>query len=272
MNLLIRRTFGNGRNVVREAKPDAGELIDFGILCLEPGASYSGSSEGRELLLVLMSGTGTVRCGAEAFESIGGRRDAFSARPHSLFVPPGTPYAIEAETKLEIAVCGAPSDAVAKPKLIPPSEVKGRSVGRFNWRRDVYDIVGRGGCTQRLIVGETVNAPGCWSSYPPHKHDVQRPPVEVKLEEVYHYRFSPAGGFGFQRVYSGDGDLDEVYTVMERDTVVIPRGYHPVVAAPGYSLYYLWILAGDTQLMQPFDDPQHAWVKGAEALMDEIGR
>lgn len=272
MNLLMRREFSSGRNAIREANPEAGELIDFSMLCLEPGTAYSGSSEDRELLLVLMSGTCTVRCGGEMFESIGGRRDVFSARPHSLFIPPGTPYEIEAESKLEVAKCGAPAGAVTRPRLIPPEEVTGRSVGRWNWRRDVYDIVGLGGCTERLIVGETINAPGAWSSYPPHKHDVQRPPVEAKLEEIYHYRFSPPGGFGFQRVYTADGETDEVYTVRERDTVVIPAGYHPAVAAPGYSMYYLWILAGDTQLMQPFDDPAHAWVKGVETLIDEVNR
>lgn len=272
MELLIRRSFESGLNPIRRANVEAGELIDFSLLFLETGNSCSGSSEDRELLLVLLSGTCTVRCGRETFESIGLRRDVFSGRPYSVFVPPGTLFEIEAQSKLEAAVLGAPSTAEGQPELIPPEQVKGRSVGRWNWRRDVYDIVGHGGCTQRLIVGETINAPGAWSSYPPHKHDIQRPPLEVKLEEIYHYRCHPAGGFGFQRIYTSDGEIDEVYTVKDRDTVVIPRGYHPVVAAPGYSLYYLWVLSGDTQLMQPYDDPAHAWVKGVETLIDEMGR
>jgi 5-deoxy-glucuronate isomerase len=107
-------------------------------------------------------------------------------------------------------------------------------------------------------VGETYNPPGLWSSYPPHKHDEHRPPEESKLEEVYHFRVKPSRGFGIQRVY-GQG-LDETYAVQDRDTVVITRGFHPVASAPGYSLYYLWVLAGDERLMCPREDPEHAWI------------
>jgi 5-deoxy-glucuronate isomerase len=115
---------------------------------------------------------------------------------------------------------------------------------------------------QRLLIGETYNPPGLWSSYPPHKHDVQQPPQETKLEEVYHFRLNPPQGFGLQRVY-GDG-FDECYTAQDRDTVVITKGYHPVVGAPGYQLYYLWILAGEERTMHPRDDDAHAWAKEAK--------
>ncbi|PIU64016.1 MAG: hypothetical protein COS84_08925 [Armatimonadetes bacterium CG07_land_8_20_14_0_80_40_9] len=71
---------------------------------------------------------------------------------------------------------------------------------------------------------------------------------------------SPPQGFGMQRIYTADKELDETYLVENNDTVVIPRGYHPVVAAPGYSLYYLWVLAGKRRKMVSHDDPQHSWV------------
>ena len=114
------------------------------------------------------------------------------------------------------------------------------------------------GVGERLLAGETYNPSGLWSSYPPHKHDTQRAPEESKLEEVYHFRVKPAGGFGIQRVY-GDG-FDDAYAVQNRDTVAIARGYHPVAAAPGYELYYLWILAGEERVLHWWEDPSHSWV------------
>jgi 5-deoxy-glucuronate isomerase len=74
----------------------------------------------------------------------------------------------------------------------------------------------------------------------------------------------PAQGFGIQRIYSGDDDLDEVYAIRDGEAVVIPKGYHPVAAAPGYRVYHLWMLAGPKRVMRPRDDPDHAWVHQLE--------
>jgi 5-deoxy-glucuronate isomerase len=111
-----------------------------------------------------------------------------------------------------------------------------------------------------LIIGETFNPPGNWSSSPPHKHDRDDPPREEKFEEVYFYRLDPPQGFALQRVYSADGDLDVCYAVKHNDAVVLPRGYHPVVAAPGYRLYYLWVLAGQSRNPVWSEDPAHSWI------------
>ena len=109
------------------------------------------------------------------------------------------------------------------------------------------------------MLGETINPPGNWSSYPPHKHDRHAPPEEVALEEVYYYRFKPDGGFGVQLIYD---DRDErALIVRDGDVVAIPSGYHPVVAAPGYTLYYLWVMAGEGRQLAPFFDARHAWVQ-----------
>ena len=105
-----------------------------------------------------------------------------------------------------------------------------------------------------------MNRPGQWSSYPPHKHDTEIPGVETRLEEIYFYKVNPKQGFGYQRIYTGDRALDLAVTVENDDLVMIPKGYHPVAAAPGYSVYYLWALAGPERRMTPHDDPQHEWV------------
>ena len=94
------------------------------------------------------------------------------------------------------------------------------------------------------------------------------PPGEAPYEEIYYFRVKPSQGFGIQRVYTSEGDqapLDEVYVVEDGDTVALPRGYHPVAAAPGYELYYLWALAGEGREFGAWsDDPRHAWVRNLE--------
>jgi 5-deoxy-glucuronate isomerase len=107
------------------------------------------------------------------------------------------------------------------------------------------------------MVGETFNPPGHWSSFPPHKHDGRN--GEPRLEEVYHFRVSPAHGFGHQMLYTEDGEA-VTHQVRDGDAVLLPYGYHPVSAPPGYSLYYLWAMAGDQRQLALYEDPAHRWI------------
>ena len=92
---------------------------------------------------------------------------------------------------------------------------------------------------RRLMVGETFNPPGNWSSFPPHKHDGRD--GEPALEEVYYYRVDPPQGFGQQMLYTTDGEC-VTHSVRDGDTVLLPYGYHPVVVAAGLSAL---LLVGD---------------------------
>lgn len=119
----------------------------------------------------------------------------------------------------------------------------------------------------RLIACEVLTPGGNWSSYPPHKHDVERE-GETALEEIYYFEVAdgPAGpGMGYQRVYaSDDRPIDVLAEVRSGDAVLIPHGWHgPSIAAPGYDLYYLNVMAGpgDERLWLICDDPSHAWVR-----------
>jgi 5-deoxy-glucuronate isomerase len=107
------------------------------------------------------------------------------------------------------------------------------------------------------MVGETFNPPGNWSSYPPHKHDGAD--GEPRLEEVYHFRISPDHGFAHQSLYTAAGEC-VTHQVKDGDAVLLPYGYHPVSAPPGYRVYYLWALAGDQRRLVPYEDPQHRWI------------
>ena len=116
------------------------------------------------------------------------------------------------------------------------------------------------------MVVEVLTPGGNWSSYPPHKHDEQRPD-ELQLEEIYYFEVDGDGGLGYQRVYSSgpDRQIDVLAEVGNGDVVLVPYGYHgPSMAAPGYDLYYLNVMAGPgaERVWRFCDDPAHAWVRG----------
>ncbi|MCK5595590.1 5-deoxy-glucuronate isomerase, partial [bacterium] len=139
-----------------------------------------------------------------------------------------------------------------------------RSVGKGAWTRNLYNIIDDRTSAGCLIVGETISPPGNWSSFPPHKHDIENLPEETKLEEVYFFKFQSEDGFGMQRLYtasdSKDKGFDEALVLKNNTATIMPRGYHPVCTAPGYSVYYLWILAGKNRKLIPSEDPQHSWI------------
>ena len=271
MGLRIRTELKDGYNEIVRAEDPRLEFVEFGILKLKDGASYRREPEFKETGLVVLCGRCTIAAGDQVFEAIGDREDVFAGAPYAVYVPCDTPYSVMGIGEADVAVCTAPSDLRSAVRLITPGEVKVHSVGTLNWRRDVRDIIDVSVEAKHLVIGETVNPPGHWSSAPPHRHDFDNLPEEVDMEEVYFFRVNPRQGFGLQRVYTDDRSVDEAYTVENDDTVVLPEGYHPVVAGPGYRLYYLWILAGRQRVLRPRDDPHHRWLKDAEPIMEEVG-
>jgi 5-deoxy-glucuronate isomerase len=107
---------------------------------------------------------------------------------------------------------------------------------------------------------------GCWSGYPPHKHDTERPPEETDFEEIYHYRYRPESAFGAQFCYDEDGREPVVTMTRHGDTFLIDRGYHPTVRGPGHEGYIFTILVGRRQrsLIQSFE-PAHRPLHGEES-------
>ena len=237
------------------------KLIEFGLVTLNNGGHWIAHSSDQETVLMILGGRCSVRCRQAQWAELGQRKNVFDGKATAVYLPPGEECEVTGLGPVEIAVCRAPADSGPPPTVVLPAQVQVRDVGADNWRRDVNNVVVHQVEANKLLIGETYNPPGNWSSYPPHKHDVDELPDESKLEEVYHYRLDPPQGFGLQRLYSADGSLDETLTIQDRDSVAIPYGYHPIVAAPGYELYYLWILSGETRVMSPRDDPEHTWMK-----------
>ncbi|HKC27826.1 MAG TPA: 5-deoxy-glucuronate isomerase [Jatrophihabitans sp.] len=239
------------------------ELIRLDIARLDAGESEMVVRDDEEIFAVVL--TGVVACSVDdqQFGRVGGRSSVFDGPGHAVYAPPGARVAITAvDGPVEVAVCSAPLAEGGEPagaRVVRPYDQRIAEVGEGNWARTVRTMLGPEHPAGRLIVGETINPAGNWSSYPPHKHDTDEPPREVKLEEVYHYRFDPAQGFGVQIRYNTA--REECFIVRDGDTAPIPDGYHPVVAAPGYRMYYLWVMAGEGRQMAPYLDPQHAWVQ-----------
>jgi 5-deoxy-glucuronate isomerase len=233
------------------------ELIGLDLADLADGETLELNRDA-EIAAVVLSGVVDV----EGHGTAGGRGDVFEGAGHTVYAPPGTLLRFQATGgPAQIVIASAPLGDVrpGTARIIGPDDQDVAERGEGNWARTVRTILGPDDDAGRLLLGETINPPGNWSSYPPHKHDTHEPPREVKLEEVYLFKLDPANGFGIQLRYDGKGE--EAFTVRDGDVAAIPAGYHPVVAAPGYSLCYLWVMAGEGRQMIPYLDPEHAWVQ-----------
>jgi 5-deoxy-glucuronate isomerase len=263
MNLFKRYAPKDGYTALVKPGKDGIELLELGMLRLPAGGTYRGASDQTEVCLVLLGGLANVTIGETQFPSIGSRANVFAGRATAVHIPPGLKFKVGAVGPVEAAVIRAPSDLPGEPRLIGPEKVKVNVRGKDSFERQVHDIIDHTFPSRHLLVGETFNAPGKWSSYPPHKHDRQAPPEETRMEEVYFFKLNPPQGFGFQRVYSPERSLDEAFVIRDNTLTKLPFGYHPTAAAPGYSLYYLWVLAGEPRNYTLYDDPDHRWVKEA---------
>lgn len=238
------------------------DLIQLDLAELGTGESFEKTSDD-EVLVVVLSGVVDVEVDGQPMGSAGGRASVFDGPGDAVYAPPGSVIRLTAASAAEFAIASAPIDNLApgKARVIRPADQEIAERGDGNWSRSVRTILGPDDEAGRLLVGETINPPGNWSSYPPHKHDTHNPPHEVQLEEVYLFKLAPEGGFGIQLLY--DGERKDAFMVRDNDVAAIKSGYHPVVGAPGYSLYYLWVMAGNGRQMIPALDPQHAWVQTA---------
>lgn len=234
--------------------------VGFAVVNLVAGQVYRGGEAAREACLVVLAGTVDVTAGDDRFAGIGGRRDMFDGPPAAVYLPGGRAYAITASTPAEVAICTAPGTTPGAARLIAPHAMPFETRGSGTNTRYVRHILPETEAADSLLVVEVVTPAGHWSSYPPHKHDTDAFPDETQLEETYYHRLSPPQGFAVQRVYTADRTLDETIALADGDVVLVPRGYHPVAAAPGYDLYYLNVMAGPRRQWRIRTDPEHRWL------------
>ncbi len=249
------------------------DYLHFEVRQLQVGAMWSWATGDNELGLIVLGGTCAVQSNRGDWPVLGERRDVFGGLPHALYLPRNTEFSVTALSPCEIAYgwCAAETDYPAR--LITPAEVGIEIRGGDNVTRQINSVIPPGFPCERLVMVEVYTPGGNWSSFPPHKHDEHRVDadgrlIEADLEEVYFYKFDRPRGFAYQRIYTDDRSTDELLLCQDCDLVLVPYGYHPVVAAPGSTAYYLNMLAGSAQSLAASDDPTYAWIKESYTTTD----
>ena len=253
----------------------------FNIVKLERGVAFEYRVPGYETAIVPATGTVDVDVAGEHLPAIGNRTvDVWGGEPEGVFVPQGAVARLVCTSEAaEVFIAGARFDGELEPFAVRAADIDTVQYGSDDTKthRKIKHILGTKyrGRVGRLLVSElfTVGAGG-WSGFPPHKHDTDRLPDETRHDETYNFRFRPHHGFGLQLVQREDGAIGEAYHIVNGSTVILDKGYHPCVAAPGYEMYYFTILGGLSQrpLVQ-FFQPQHAYqVETIPGIKDMIAK
>jgi 5-deoxy-glucuronate isomerase len=267
---LERGTTADGAWSLRVTPEQAGWAFSgLRILELSPGAAHSFSTGEEELLVLPLEGGCVVECDSRRFE-LAGRDGVFAGVTDFAYVPRDAEVRVASSGGSRFILPSSLANARLDPAYGPAEGVPVELRGAGQASRQVNNV-----CTpasfpaDKMIVVEVLTPAGNWSSYPPHKHDEQRED-EVELEEIYYFEVGGTDGLGYQRVYSSgpDRQIDVCAEVRSGDVVLVPYGYHgPSMAAPGYDLYYLNVMAGPgTERVWRFcDDPVHAWIRATWA-------
>jgi len=249
------------------------DLISFQARRLGAGKEWSFKCGENELAIILLSGVISVRSTRGSWYGLE-REDVWTSAATALYLPRETEFVILADRDSEFAVTWVPTDEEHEPWIIPSQNIPISIRGGDNVSRQINDLLPPGSPVHRLVLVEVYTPGGNWSSYPPHKHDVHIEDetghlIEADLEEIYFYKIDKPEGYAFQRVYTDENSplhqagypIDALVKAQNNCAVLIPEGYHPVVSAPGYTTYYLNVLAGSAQSLANRDDPHHSWVK-----------
>lgn len=273
-NLLIS-PLDDAEEYARVTPQSAGwELLHFAARRLGKEQVWTHETGDAEYALVILGGRCAVSSSRGEWAAIGRRPDVFSGMPYTLYLPRQTRFTVTAlSNDLDIAYGWCATDEDHPPQLVTPAQVAVELRGGGNASRQINSLIPPGFDCHRLVAVEVYTPAGNWSSYPPHKHDEHRVGrdgilLEADLEEIYFYKTDRPEGYAYQRVYSGDGRLDELLRARNDDIVLVPEGYHPVVAAHGYPIYYLNFLAGSAQSLANSDDPDFAWIKESWPPLD----
>jgi 5-deoxy-glucuronate isomerase len=236
------------------------------VLRLPPGGTHAWATGDDEILVLPLSGSAQVTCEGRTFE-LQGRRSVFSRVSDFCYAPRDATVTVTSQHGGSFAVPSARCAHRLEPRYGPAQDVPVELRGAGQASRQVNNFCSPGvfEC-DKLIAVEVLTPGGNWSSYPPHKHDETRAGAEAELEEIYYFE---TPGLGYQRVYGTPSrPIDVLAEVGAGDVVLVPHGWHgPSIAAPGYDLYYLNVMAGPEpeRAWRFCDDPAHAWIRGTWA-------
>jgi len=242
--------------IVDRRGPNADMLMDFGVLTLGPGEAWSAGAADEKALL-LMSGAASLSWKGGSYKA--SRASLLDEEPTVLALPAGEDARVEAGPAGAVfAVTRTDNPRRFAPRLIRPGEGRSEERGKGTMRETSTRIVRTSFDDSdfpesNLVLGEVVDAPGKWSSYPPHHHP---------QPEIYLYKFEPRQGFGLTRIG------DEAHLLRDGDTVLIREGeVHPQVTAPGYAMWYLWVIRhlDGNRYVTPYFVDEHRWVMDKDA-------
>jgi 5-deoxy-glucuronate isomerase len=250
-------------------------LMDFGALRLGPGETREQQSDTDEQCWLLARGNARIEW--RVYASGEGprmaeisRRNLFDDSPFCLSVPARSTVIITAGPEgCEFYYAATDNPKPFAARLFTPEECQSEFRGEGTMRetstrivRTCFDDTTRS--ESNLVIGEVIGVPGKWSSYPPHHHP---------QPEIYHYRFLPEQGFGLTAI----GETP--YIIRDRDTILIREGeVHPQVTAPGYAMWYLWVIRHidgahyGPATKTPVFVEEHKWVMGDESAIWEPKR
>jgi 5-deoxy-glucuronate isomerase len=267
-------TITDGADPILLTPQDAGwTYTGLRVLSLPAGGTRTVSTGEFEAFVLPLAGSLTVEVDDSRFE-LTGRASVFARVTDFAYVPRDAEVILSTKDGAEVALPMARCTRRLDPRYGPAPDVPVEVRGSGNATRQVtnFGVPGVWDHADKLSACELITPDGNWSSYPPHKHDVASD-CEVVNEEIYYFRIAGSdgvtpsrSGFGFHKTYTADGSIDEEVTVRDGDVFLIPRGYHgPCIAAPGYPMYYLNVLAGpaDARSMAFCDDPAHTWIRGS---------
>jgi 5-deoxy-glucuronate isomerase len=268
--LLLRRESASEGAFSLVVTPERAGWAYSGLRVLElpPGGTHTWATGDDEMLVLPLSGSARVTCDAQTFE-LRGRRDVFSRVSDFCYAPREATVTVTSDDGGAFAVPSARCARRLPPRYGPAEDVPVELRGAGQASRQVNNFCSPEAFEcDKLIAVEVLTPGGNWSSYPPHKHDQQRE-GEAELEEIYYFQVRGTKGLAYQRVYgTPDRPVDVLAEVSTGDAVLIPHGWHgPSIAAPGYDLYYLNVMAGPAadRAWRFCDDPAHAWIRGTWA-------
>ncbi len=247
-----RQGYPAGHSVITSTDDESG--VALSVLKLEAAASLTPA---RETAWLLLSGSLDVEVDGKTHALV--RRSVFDDSPSAVHVAAGTAVRLSPKDPVELLQCETANTRAFASVVYPATAVKDEHRGRgkvhdaaFRFVRTVFDGT-NAPAEAELVLGEVVNFPGRWSSYPPHHHP---------QPELYHYRFSDPRGYGHAELG------EEVMKVRHGDTLRILRGVdHPQCAAPGYAMYYAWVIRHlpGARYVGPEFNPEHTWTMDEEA-------
>jgi 5-deoxy-glucuronate isomerase len=228
-----------------------------------------------EMVIVLLAGNYKITSNRGEWETKNGRKDVFSGIAHTLYLPPNSEFSLTSTSQvLDIAYGWCKSEEEFPAKFVTPEETQVVIFGGDNATRQFNDLVPPGFGCSKIVCREVYTPSGNWSSFPAHKHDERildnhGNVLEPIQEETYFYKFQKPEAYAIQQVYTKDKSLDEIVRAKHNDVVLIPKGFHPVVAEHGFHCYYLNFLAGTDQCLANTTDPDHEWIYDSWSSKDE---